>query len=1275
MNEAEEAIAAQDLHNPVPRVHLLTNGRLTVMLTAAGAGYTDFERLALTRWMPDRTRDADGYFVYVRDLDTGRFWSAGYQPVPTSPDHYAARFEDGCAHFERRDGTIETRMSVCVAPTGDVELRRCTLFNHSDRIRRIELTSYAEAVLNTRAGDAGHPAFSKLFVQTEWQAVAQILLARRRLRSPDDAPVWLVHRLVREEGAHEVPAFETDRARFIGRGRTLAAPAALDAGAALSGTAGNVLDAVVSLRCVVVLPPGARADVTFVLGAAADCDTATALATRYATPEVVDAVFQQASAQAVALRADAGLPASDVPGFRRLAAALLYGDPALHTDRLLPEGDAARAALPLVACLVKGHAGLEKARRVMRLLAYARLHSLQASLLLLADGVPPETLAPLADPGADVHVVNATAMAEGRYAQVFLADGVASLQEAGAPLDEASVVYRPAVATTASPAPSHPPPALQFDNGYGGFREAGRAYVIRVTPDGTPALRRPPLPWTNVIANEGHGFLVTESGAGYTWGVNSRQNRITPWYNDPVSDPHGEALYVRDEEARVFWSPTPGPVPAPAAYEVEHGFGYTSFRHESHGLAQTVVQFVPRHDPVKITQMRITNLGTATRRLSVFAYQRLVLGVSAAETVGQVRTSFVAAQEALLAVNPFNHVFAERVAFSSVVAPDGPGGVSYTTDRTAFLGRHGGTAAPAALVRPGPLEGRVGGGLDPCMAFQVPLVLAPGATATVTVLLGEAADSAAAEAVLAHYRTLGAPEAALTAVQAFWRHTLSRLQVETPVPELDLMVNGWLVYQTLSCRLWGRSAYYQSGGAYGFRDQLQDAAALVYLLPHLTRVQILRHAAHQFVEGDVMHWWHPPDSQGIRTRFSDDLLWLPYVTAFYIQATGDAAVLDEAAPFLTARCLEPGEDEAFLTPRPAGIDASVYVHCCLTLDRSLTRGAHGLPLMGTGDWNDGMNRVGREGRGESVWLGFFLYQLLLDFLPFCRQRGDQARVARYEAYRADLAVTLNDTGWDGAWYRRAYYDNGAPLGTAEGDECRIDALAQAWAVLSKAAPPARARQALDAMEAHLVSEADGIIRLLTPAFDRTPHDPGYIKGYLPGVRENGGQYTHAALWAVQALAEAGRHDRAGTLLKMLSPISHAATPEAADVYRVEPYVIAADVYGVAPHVGRGGWTWYTGSAGWMYRVAVESLLGVTLVDGTALVVQPRLPAAWPGFRLTYRVDDAGTVYEIDVRKPDACTGAVTAASVDGRAVEVAGGAARLPLLCDGQKHIAVVTLG
>ncbi|MBK1694761.1 glycosyl transferase [Chromatium weissei] len=753
----------------------------------------------------------------------------------------------------------------------------------------------------------------------------------------------------------------------------------------------------------------------------------------------------------------------------------------------------------------------------------------------------------------------------------------------------------------------------------GGFE--GREYVIELPWTGSE-LRRPPLPWINVIANPHFGLLVSETGAGYTWARNSQANRLTPWSNDPVSDPHGEAFYLRDEISGVFWSPLPGPCPAPVNYQTRHGFGYSTFHSIYNDLTQNATIFVHREQPLRLLRLQLTNTGSAPRQLSLFSYQGLVMG-NQPQTESTIVTAHDTERDVLTAINSQAGDFVGGIVFAAARLFDAEiTARAHTADRLSFIGRHRDPTAPAALEPNAQLDGRCGSNFDSCLAQQLSFTLAPGQTVTAVFLLGEVLNDAELTTLLAQYQNAPAVNDALVAAREFWLDLVTRIQVHTPEPAIDLLLNGWITYQNLGCRIWARSAFYQSGGAFGYRDQLQDAAALVAIRPELTRQQILLHAAQQFVEGDVLHWWHPaPIGRGLRTRFADDLLWLPFVTAHYLRVTGDAAILDELIPFLTAPLLAPGEDEVYLQPQPSGETADLYEHCRRAIERSLAVGAHGLPLMGTGDWNDGMNCVGREGRGESVWMGFFLYRILGDFIPLAAARGDHAAVERYSAQQTALATALEISGWDGDWYRRAYDDDGLPLGSAANSECRIDALAQSWAVISGAVPANRAAQAMDALEAQLVDEANGLIRLLTPPFVDTPQNPGYIKGYVAGVRENGGQYTHAACWAVLALAQLGRRERAARLLAMLSPVSHTATPEAIARYRLEPYALAADVYGAEPHIGRGGWSWYTGSAGWWARVALEAVLGITIENGRMLLIRPCIPTEWASYQIDYRLPD------------------------------------------------------
>lgn len=1248
----------------MPRAHLLSNGRYRVILTDGGGGYSAWQNVALTRWTADPSIEAGGVLFYLRDLEHGRCWSAGRTPIAGNPDRYETIAGPGPVAIVREEHGIESRIDVAVDPDSASEYRVLTLTNQGTSERSLDVTSYLEVTLNDPAADASHPAFSKLFVETEYRAAVNALLARRRPRGPEDGPLWMGHGFWLEGGAPGDIEVETDRARFIGRGRSLGAPAALDPGVRLTGSIGAVLDPVFSLRRAVRLPAGGSARLNALVAAGERRDD---LARRLTAPSArhVAKVLENAGGR--------DLP-SDPERLASLTGALLFGAAPAVTPSPLPEASPLTRA-DLSALGVSGDAilvlaslrtaadrvDLELLGRVVR---WWRQGGLAVTLLVLENGASAGGAIDR-DPRIIVRSVDAVApelltFAE-RCARLTLDQFRAPAPAAG------HIAPRTEQARIAPSAPSIQAEAeeLQAFNGFGGFSADGSEYVIRLDRvDGR--LRLPPRPWTNVVANETAGFIASETGAGYTWTVNSRENRLTPWSNDAVLDPAGEVLWLRDEDRDARWSPTPGPFPGAGAYEARHGFGYTVWRHTSLELEQETTAFVPRNDSVKLVRLRVTNRGPAARRLSLSFYAQWVLGTTPEQEGRFVVTQHDAATGAILAVHPYRGPLAGRVAFARVVGPgSGNAGASHTADRTAFL---------AAEATGAPLDGRAGAGLDPCAAFRVPFTVAAGATVECCVLLGEAGSQAAALELCRRYSSATAVSDALEEVRRFWRDTLGRLQVTTPVPAIDLVANGWLAYQNLSCRMWGRSAFYQSGGAYGFRDQLQDSSALVWLSPETTRSQILLHAAHQFPEGDVLHWWHPPDSRGIRTRFADDPLWLPFVTSDYIRHTGDEGVLQEPVAFLEARALEPEEEHAFLFPRRGAAVADLYEHICRAVDRSLTRGAHGLPLIAGGDWNDGMNRVGRLGRGESVWLGFFLYDVLQRVLPWCARRGDTKRLERYRAALPALGAALNESGWDGAWYRRAYYDDGVPIGSAGSDECRIDAIAQAWAVLSGAAPPDRAALALDALEEHLVDAPAGIIRLLTPPFDRTAHDPGYIKGYVPGVRENGGQYTHGVLWAIRALAELGREERAAALLEMLSPVTRARTPEAVAVYQTEPYVVAADVYGTAPHVGRAGWTWYTGSAGWMYRVAVESVLGFTMKEGASLLLRPCIPASWPGFSLCYRIPGNDTRYAITVRQARPRP-ARTIAALDGTLLAVAGGAVTIPLLSDGAEHRVEVNLG
>ena len=1286
-------------HQATPATHLLSNGRYSTMLTSAGSGYSRWGDLALTRWREDATCDDSGFYIFVKDLRSGVAWSAGFQPSGVEPDDYAVVFDEDRVEITRRDGFLATTLDVIVSAEDDAEVRRVSITNSGSRPRDIELTSYAELVLAPQSADVAHPAFSKLFVETEYLPDVGAILATRRTRAPSDPEIWAAHLTVIDGEALGAPEFETDRARFLGRSHTVRAPITVMDGRPLSNSIGAVLDPIFSIRRRMRVAPGATVRVAYWTIAAA---------TREALLDGVDkhrdaTAFTRASTLAwtqgqVQLH-HLGVTAGEASLFQRLAGHVIYAAPAMRpsSDAILrgcgPQSglwsQGISGDLPIVLLRIADIENLDIVRELLQAHEYWRMKQLAVDLVILNDRqssyiqelqIAIETLGRASQssalPGTEhrpgrVFLLRSDLIAAETKILLSSVARVALVAQRGGLFEQLERVPEPvAEPTKATPrrgsarlrAPGRArAPDLEFFNGLGGFARNGREYVTVLGPG-----QSTPAPWINVIANPAFGFQTGTEGGGYTWSVNSRENQITPWSNDPVSDRPGEAFYLRDDDTGDFWTPTALPIRDPAAtYVASHGRGYSRFEYVAHEIASDLLQYVPVDNSIKISRLVLTNRSSQPRRLSVTAYVEWVLGPARSASLPFVSTEIDAATGAMFARNSWNMGFGARVAFADLCGAQ----TSWTGDRREFIGRNGTLADPSALSSTAALSGTVGAGLDPCAALAAKIELPPGGTIEVIFLLGEAESAEAARGLVTRYRAadLDAVEAD---VERQWDEILGSIVVKTPDRSMDVMLNGWLLYQTLSCRVWARSGFYQASGAYGFRDQLQDGMALVATQPMLTRAHLLRAAARQFVEGDVQHWWLPHSGQGVRTRISDDRPWLAYAVAHYVDATGDFAILDERVPFLEGQTLEPGEHDSFFNPTVSDQTATVFEHCALALDASLAFGVHGLPLMGTGDWNDGMNRVGEKGAGESVWLGWFLHAALTAFIPLAEARQETVRAAKWSALAAALQASLEHEAWDGEWYRRAFFDNGEPLGAAANDECRIDSIAQSWAALSGAAAHDRAAQAMSAVERELIRRDDGLALLFAPPFDKTALDPGYIKGYPPGIRENGGQYTHAALWSVMAFAALREGDKAADLFSLLNPINHARTRSDVHRYKVEPYVVAADIYASAPHIGRGGWTWYTGSAGWMQRAGVESILGLR-IRGAFLHLDPCIPKGWAMFEMTVRRQSAR--YEITVDNPAGVNRGVCFAEMDG--VEIAERPLRLPFADDGAVHRVRIRLG
>jgi cellobiose phosphorylase len=1279
-------------NTPKPEVHFLSNGRYHVMITNAGGGYSRWKDIAVTRWREDSTCDNWGTFCYLRDVTSGEFWSTAYQPALKQAMTYETIFSEAKAEFRCHDHDLDTHMEIAVSPEDDIELRRITIINRSGKRRTIDITSYAEVVLASPAADALHQAFSNLFVQTEILRRQRAILCTRRPRSRGEHVPWMVH-LMAVHGADigEI-SYETDRLRFIGRGNTVADPQAMDDASVLSGSEGSVLDPIVSIRYRITLDAEETATVNIVSGIGETRNAALSLVEKYQDRSLADRVFDLAWTHSDIFLRQINATEADAQLYGRLASSMIYANASLRADTSVITknrrgqsglwGYAISGDLPIVLLQIEDPVNINLVRQLIQAHAYWRLKGLAVDLVIWNEDHAgyrqqlQEQIMGLIAASEGTHVTDQPGGIFVRPADQISSEERILLQTVARAIvtdsrgmlvdqiNRRSPVELTMPRLTSTRTHRSTPPAvaalprhdLLFFNGLGGFTTDGREYIITTTHDQVT-----PAPWVNVLANPHFGTIISESGSAYTWSENAHEFRLTPWYNDSVSDASGEAFYLRDEERGHFWSPMPLPSRGAMPYVTRHGFGYTVFEHTDRGIRSEVWVYVAMDASIKFTVLKVKNESSRSRRLSVTGYAEWVLGDLRPKSAMHVITEIDPVSGALFARNPYNTEFPDRTAFFDVDEATR----TLSGDRTEFLGRNGTLASPAAMTRV-QLSGRVGAALDPCAAIQVSFELAAGQEREIVFRLGVGRDAEDAGNLVRRFRGSAAARNALEKVWQYWQHMLGAVNVETPDQSLNILINGWLLYQTLACRLWARCGYYQSGGAFGFRDQLQDVMALIHTEPRLVREHLLLAAGRQFPEGDVQHWWHPPQGRGVRTHCSDDYLWLPWATCRYVRSTGDYGVWDETIHFLQGRPINANEDSYYDLPGRSKEAASLYEHCVRAILRGLNYGEHGLPLMGSGDWNDGMNMVGAGGEGESVWLGFFLYDVLMQFNEAARKRGDLHFAERCEAEAAQMRRNIKQHGWDGGWYRRAYFDDGSPLGSMSNPECQIDSIAQSWSVLSGAGDAERVRMAMEAADQRLTHRDQALMQLLDPPFDKSDLNPGYIKGYVPGVRENGGQYTHGAIWMAMAFAQLGDSRRAWELMTMINPVNHARSPESIVTYKVEPYAIAADVYALSPHTGRGGWTWYTGSAAWMYRLIVESLLGLRLeVDRLSLA--PLLPTDWEGFTIHYRYRE--TVYHIAIRRGQVCDG-TTRVTVDGASQQDS----TIPLVDDYQEHSVEVSI-
>ncbi|MGF7230258.1 GH36-type glycosyl hydrolase domain-containing protein [Arachidicoccus sp.] len=1246
-------------NTPIPEIQLLSNSNYHVVTSNAGGGYSRWRNIAITRWREDGTRDNWGVFCYIKDIETGAFWSNTYQPVLQTAKNYEAIFSQGHAEYRRIDNGFECRTEVVVSPEDDVEVRRVRITNRNSSKRVLEVTSYAEVVLAPQAADEAHPAFSNLFVQTEILKDEKTILCSRRPRSKEEQPPWMFHLMSLNGADAETISYETDRMEFIGRTNSVKAPKALLTDTALSGSDGSVLDPIVAIRYRIFLKANQTATFDLILGVAETKEKCKALLQKYQDRHLKNRAFELSWTHSQVLLRQINATEAEAQLFNRIAGSIIYPNVALRAAPVIIRNNSRGQSdlwaysisgdLPIVLLRVQSIENLDLVKQLVKAHVYWRLKGIMVDLVIwnedfgsyrqefqdqIQSFVTSANSVSTSSHSGNIFIRSTDQISnEDRIlfqsvARIIIEDNAGTLSEQiskkiiAKPLPS---VFEPILINkerNKRASPIELPKDLLFYNGFGGFTKDGREYILLSSKD-----KPTPAPWVNVIANENFGTVVSESGSAYTWQENAHEFRVSPWENDPITDACGEAIYIRDEESGKFWSPTPLPKLSQEPYITRHGFGYSVFEHIEEEIFTQLWVYVDLVANIKFNVLKIKNLSNRNRKLSATSYVELILGDLSQKTSMHIISELDEETNAVFAYNKYNTPFAKKVVFLDVNNIN----KSVTADRSDFLGRNGNFQNPEAMQRIR-LSGKVGAALDPCIAVQVTIDVFPMEEKEIIFKLGVGDNEQHARQIINQFKESSTANKSLDNIHDYWNEALGAVYVETPDAALNILANGWLVYQTLACRVWARSGYYQSGGAFGFRDQLQDVLALLHAKPEIARDQILLAASRQFKEGDVQHWWHPPLGRGVRTTCSDDYLWLPFVTEQYLQITGDKSILQNQVPFLDGRPLSPHEASYYDLPIIFHETDTLYQHCVKAIKHGLQFGSHGLPLMGSGDWNDGMDKVGEGGKGESVWLGFFMHKVLKQFVSIATMQGDTQFASECDRYAGQLKENINKNAWDGQWYRRAYFDDGTPLGSSSNAECRIDSISQSWSIISKAGEEERSKQAMEAVNKYLVKTDDGIILLLDPPFDKSDLNPGYIKGYLPGVRENGGQYTHAAVWTMMAFAEMGDAGKVWELFSMMNPISHTQSKELVEKYKVEPYVMAADVYGARPHKGRGGWTWYTGSAGWMYQFLLQSLLGLKR-EGDKLYFNLCVPKTWSSFKINYKY--LGTYYHMIIMQSEA----------------------------------------
>jgi len=1210
----------------IPKTHILTNGSYSTMLTDRGLGYSKYKNIFISRWRNDYISSIYGNIFYIKDVRDNKVWSSTYFPNITIPDSYSVTFAGDKAKFVRKDGNIETHQEVVVSPEDNVEIRRITLINHDDKEKEFEITSYFELINGDLMGDIAHRAYSNLFVETFYDD--EIILANRRKRRKEEKNTWVFNTSTVEGESIGRMEYETDRAEFISRGRNLENPRAVTESLPLSGKIGAVLDPVMAIRRRVRLQAGESIKVSFVLGVADNKGDAIELGKKYLGNESIQRAFRMALTRSQVENSYFNFSAKEVDLYEEMMSYLIFNKTFKRVQLSENSGrkglwsNGISGDIPIILLNIEKSADIGILYELLKAHEYYKAKNLSVDLVImnneetqydepvwneLNELIMKSHLRDIKNISGGVYLLKKSALSNQERESIIASAEIildASKGTLGEQVERIEVQsysnkkeYTEFVEYEKRDLDRE---ELELFNGIGGIDKKTNEYVIRFNKN-----QRTPLPWSNILANKEFGSIITENGGGFTFVENSHECRLTPWSNDSVLDDTGEQIYIRNEENGKIFTPYMGK--EEKELEVRYGKGYGKYISIEQGVKQELLVFVPKEKNIKLSKLSLNNLIDKKRKFSIFYYIQPLMGESLHRDKKYVEVRYD--DDKIIFKNTFNTDFKENIGyiFSSEKLK------SYILSKNDFVGK-GSIEEPEALKAEKLLE--INDESDNVAVLQIELELEAYENKEIVFALGCEKKIEDIERNKEKYSDINEVNRSFEEVKSYYNE-INRIKIKTPDESMNYLFNEWLVYQALTSRIYAKSAFYQSGGATGFRDQLQDILPFIYLDEDLSRNQIIYQAKHQFREGDVLHWWHKEGRKGIRTKFSDDKLWLPYVVSEYLLITGKFDLLDEEVEYVEGDILEEHEEEKYMEFNYTTEKESIYQHCVNAIEISLRFGEHGLPLIGSGDWNDGMNQIGHKGKGESVWLGWFLYDILVRFSAIMKDRGDNENAERYSQIASKLAESLNKNAWDGKWYKRAYFDDGRALGSIENDECKIDSISQSWAVISGAGEKEKVINAIKSVENYLIDRENKIVKLLTPAFVNTELEPGYIKGYLAGIRENGGQYTHAAVWLGIAYAILNEGEKAYEIERLLNPLNHTLDLSNVNKYKLEPYVMPADIYSNEKVLGRGGWSWYTGAASWMYRFVIEYIIGIKK-RGEKIILEPCLPEFWNEIEVEYR---------------------------------------------------------